>query len=271
MTERAAPQTHVVIVWERALPVLDRILADARRRLVVRDVVRVSWSPERFRRSLSRLYGTALPPDSVKERECGTGPFVVLVVEDEQPRTVARRSQGGWSRVNANLLAAKRRYRRWAAGSYAVHTTLTGAEARKDAMLVLGETLGALRERSWDGEVRERRRDLLGEPTWSSFAELEAALTATVPCIVSHPEAGGPVTVVTDDPWWAIRIVDPTAADGGSDADEPLRRTVVAEIPIGVRVVDARAAGISLPVGAPRSSIRPTLADRIATRVGLRR
>lgn len=263
MTTTAA-ETHLVLVWDRGTRALDRILADARRRFVIHDVVRVTWSPHRFRRNLARLYGTDLPADSDKERECGTGPFVVVVVGDERPRVVARRARDGWAPANAALLAAKRRYRRWAGGAYRVHTTLTRAEATKDAVLVLGEPLPALGERTWDGTVRERRRDLLGDPGWASVDEMRAALAATMPATVGR-EDGSSLEVLTDDPWWAIRIVDPPAAEG-SDPDERLRRPLVGGIEVPVLVRD-RPDGDEGPGWTATGSerIRPRLADRLAT------
>ena len=272
----AAPGTeaHVVVVWEHALHAAGRILADARSRFSVRDVVRVTWSPERFRRNLSRLYGTDLPADSHKERESGTGPFLAIVV-DAGARTVARRHKGGWVAANAELLAAKRRYRRWAGGSYRVHATLSPWEAGKDAVLVLGEPLERLRASGWDGTVRARDRDLLGDPEWTSPDELRAALAAATRCTFPPTAAGGPLEVLTDDAWWAIRIADPPAAEGALDSDVRLRRALVAgrELAVLVRQVDDAdvdpALAGSLPP-APVADVRPTLVDRLAAAARLR-
>lgn len=270
----AGTETHVIIVWESGLHAADRILADARRRFSVRDVVRVTWSPERFRRNLSRLYGTDLPADSDKERESGTGPFLAIVV-DAAARTVARHHRGGWAAANAELLAAKRRYRRWAGGSYRVHATLSPWEAAKDAVLVLGEPLERLRASAWDGSVRARDRDLLGDPEWTGLDELRAALAAATRCTFSPTTAGEPLEVLTDDAWWAIRIADPPAADGVVDPDVRLRRLLVAERELAVLVRQVDDAGVdpglaaSLPP-APAADVRPTLVDRLATAARLR-
>jgi len=270
----ATAETHLVLVWERARPALDRILEDAARRFVVHDVVEVTWRPERFRRSLSRLYGTDLPVDSGKERESGTGPFVVAVVDDEQPRTVARRTQHGWEQANAALLAAKRRYRGWAGGSYRVHTTLTPVETTRDAMLILGESLDALRARTWDGGMRAYGRDLLGDPAWDDLGQLQAGLSATMRCAFPSAGAEGPVEVVTDDAWWAIRIVDPPTAEGRDEPEVRLRRPVVAgsELPVLVHDVadpDADPSWAAL-LPPPDEPGRPTLRDRLETVARLR-
>ena len=263
-------ETHLVVVWDTARPALDRILDDAARRFIVRDVVEVTWRPELFRRSLSRLYGTDLPADSDKERESGTGPFVVVVVDDPQPRTVARKTQQGWSQANAALLAAKRRYRGWSGGSYRVHTTLTPREAVKDAVLILGESPEELHQRTWDGIVRKRRRELLGDPDWTTIDELERALAATTRCAFPRRQLpGGPLEVVTDDAWWAIRIIDPAVAEGRQEPNERLRRPVVAgvEHPVLVRGVTDPDVDPSWSRLLPDADLptSPTLLDRVAT------
>lgn len=272
MSRPVAPETHVVIVWERALPALDRILDDAAQRFGIHDVARVTWSPDRFRRNLVRLYGTTLPADSDKERECGPGPFVAIVVGDERPRVVARRNGGLWEPANASLLQAKRRYRRWAGGSYRVHTTLTPREAEKDAMLVLGEQLKVLGTRSWAGEIRDRPRDLLGEPEWASLEELEAALAATTRCVLLPPEhEGSPTRVVTEDPWWAIRIADPRVADGTLEPGGQLRRPSVAGTKLSLLILDAADPDVGHRlVSAAPARARPTVTDRLATLARLR-
>jgi hypothetical protein len=265
-------ETHLILVWDRARPALDRILDDASRRFTVRDVVEVTWRPEHFRRSLSRLYGTDLPQNSDKERESGTGPFVVVVVDDLRPRTVARKTQWGWAPANAALLEAKRRYRAWAGGSYRVHTTLTPGEATKDAVLILGESPAALHGRMWNGVIRQRGREPLGDPNWTSVHELRTALTATMRC--AFPPRGQPdalFEVITDDAWWAVRIIDPAVAEGRQDPHERLRRPIVAgaELPVLVRDVSDPDADPTwdrlLPHPEPLTI--PTLGDRLAALV----
>ena len=270
------PETHLVLVWARARPVLDRILADAGRRFLVRDVIEVTWRPGTFHRSLTRLYGTDLPAGSDKERECGTGPFVVIAIDDERPRTVARRTQQGWTAANARLLAAKRRYRHWAGGSYRVHTTLSPAETARDTMLLLGETPESLRGQRWDGTVRERRHDLLGDPSWDDVEKLKAALRATMPCAFLPQDAGDmALEVVTDDAWWAIRIVDPPAAESGDGPEARLRRPLVGGVELPVLVHDVAdpdaAPEWSRLLPAPEFRPRPTMLDRISTLARVRR
>lgn len=264
-------ETHVVVVWESATDALDRILEDTARRFAVRDVVRVTWTPERFRANLIRLYGTALPPDSDKERQTGTGPFVAIVVDDDAPTTVARHHGRAWVPANAALLAAKRRYRSWSRGRFNVHTSLTAREATKDLALVLGCTAADV-PFSWSGTVRERVRDLLGDPEWRDVAELESGLAATVSCAFDRPEgAAAGLRVVTDDVWWARRIAEPATATDESDG-ETACRPVVAGRPFPIELVDAQAdpaLARRLPPEPP-SRATPRVSDRLARLLGRR-
>ncbi len=200
---------------------------------------------------------------------------VPRIVVEASPRAAARQVRGGWSAANATLLGAKRRYRRWAGGGYRVHATLTPSEARKDAVLVLGESPDELRERRWDGTIRVRERDLLGDPDWASLDELETALSATVRCAFRRGlDDDHPLEVLTDDSWWAVRIVDPVTAEGAGQ-DIGLRRPSVAGSRSGVLIRDTadpdvdRALASTLPV-AVSTAVRPTLADRLATAARLR-
>lgn len=266
------PETHLVVVWEAAASALDRILADATRRFTVNDVVRVTWTPSLFARNLSRLYGTALPSGSTKERECGTGPFVAIVVTDEHPRHVARRRGASWESANGALLAAKRRYRRWATGSFAVHTTLTPAEATRDVRLLLGRSLDDLARERWSGEVVARERDLLGDPGWESFAELCTGLDATVRARVTPAAGAEPGTILTDDPWWAARIADPRIADAtdGPTGDQTCEPSVAGERMRFV-VLDAAAHGRLAELPPARSTATtPSVRDRAAAVLRLR-
>jgi hypothetical protein len=155
-----------------------------------------------------------------------------------------------------------------------VHTTLTPVETTRDAMLILGEPLDALRARTWDGGLRGYERDLLGDPAWDDLGQLQAGLSATMRCAFPAAGADGPIEIVTDDAWWAIRIVDPPTAEGRDEPEVRLRRPVVAgsELPVLVHDVadlDADPAWAAL-LPAPEEPGRPSLRDRLETVARLR-
>jgi hypothetical protein len=216
-----APEVCVFVIWSTARPWSDAILADLQKRFVIADVVELTWSRERFAHHLTRFYGTALPPDSDKERQCGTDPFLVVVALDLHPRYGIRRTTRGFRRVNVRAAAAKRRYRRLAGGGFAVHGSLDCGEARRDLRLLLGCGPEEMLDRRWDGTVRTLT---VGALEWSSTDELIGAIASATPATLETDD-GLTVVVQTDDPWWAAVIA-------GGDAPEPYTREAQLEIPI---------------------------------------
>jgi len=186
-------------------------MADIGDRFAVADVIEVTWTPAAFSRRLTRLYGEALPPDSDKERVCGSGPFLVVVAVDERPRYGLRRTTRGLRRVNVRAAAAKRRYRRWAGGGFRVHGSIDRAEAERDLRLLLGIGGESLRSRRWNGTIR---RVVDGDVRWEGVDELVAAIDSATPTSLSA-ESEARVVLTSEDVWWAVVIAggDPPAAD----------------------------------------------------------
>jgi hypothetical protein len=219
------PEVCVFVIWSTARRFSDAILDDLQKRFVVVDVVELTWSRERFTHHLTRFYGTALPPDSDKERQCGTDPFLVIVALDLHPRYGIRRTTGGFRRVNVRAAAAKRRYRRLAGGGFAVHGSLDAGEARRDLRLLLGLDPADMLDRRWDGTVRSVS---VGALEWSSTDELIGAIGSAAPATLESDD-GSTVVVQTDDPWWAAVIA-------GGEPPEPYTREAQLEVPIEGRM-----------------------------------
>ena len=117
-------EPYVFILWSQARREERRILADLHARFAVLDMVEVVWTQgDTFARSLTRMYGSALPPGSDKELHCGDGPFLVVVVEDSHPRRRPRRTNHGVRLLNSAVIDARQRYRNWTGGGYRVHAS----------------------------------------------------------------------------------------------------------------------------------------------------
>ena len=205
-----SPEACVFVVWEAARHREEAILADLGRRFTIADVVEMTWAPAAFSRRLTRLYGEALPPGSDKERECGAGPFLVVVAVDTRPRYGLRWTTRGPRRVNVRAAAAKRRYRRWASGGFRVHGSVDRGEAERDLRLLLGIGGESVVSRRWDGTVRSVEED---EVRWGGVHELVAALASATPTSLIADD-GARLVVASDDVWWAAVIAggDPPAA-----------------------------------------------------------
>jgi hypothetical protein len=197
-------EVHLFIVWSSARGEEQVILRDLSSRYRVLDLIEVSWTPESFRSNLRCLYGTDLPPNSDKERESGTGPFLVVVVED-------LREDAGRQR-----LADRQRYRAMTGGGYRVHASADTEEAARDLVLLFGrrpaDFLGGT------GPVdppRQHRGDVIGAHGWRDLEELLLALEVTSGCRVLPSSNGVDATIEVDDLWWAREVLRaPVLVDG---------------------------------------------------------
>jgi ABC-type polysaccharide/polyol phosphate export permease len=227
----AASEVHVFVLWSNARPLQDRILADLGRRFTVLDVTELAWQADRFSESLTCFYGTALPPGSDKERTCGTGPPLAIVVEDRDPRYGLRRTTRGLARVNVRTFGAKRRYRRWTGGSHRVHATQDQREAERDLYLLVGRRPSSYATTSWDGSIRTEPGELFGADGWGSVGELCTAFELSLPYVLlgdaallkGREEEAERLVVLADERWEPAMVARGMPLD---DADDTRRRLV---------------------------------------------
>ena len=100
-------EIHIVIIWEKGLNKLDSILYDLKNTFQVIDVRRVKWSQDYFSNNLSRFYGQNLPEKSFKEKHCGTGSFIAIIVNQKEPLYEKRKTSRGFCLVNSLLFDKK--------------------------------------------------------------------------------------------------------------------------------------------------------------------
>ena len=200
---------YLFLLWSHARPEEDRILRDIAAHFTIVDLVEVVWSrDETFAHSLSRMYGDDLPPNSAKEVHCGTGPFLVVLVEDPHPRFRLRRTNRGVRLLNSAVFDARLRYREWTGGGHRVHASVSVAETRRNLALIFGRRFEDFdRHRFRLGEsVRRVDADLVGTNGWDSWAELRIALEAHGGRLARRTSSSEHATVVARDVWWAKLI-----------------------------------------------------------------
>ena len=130
MSDTPRPELHLFVIWSSALPLADRMLADMARRLEI--VWRHEFPIEgRARDFYRRFYAHMRLDGKRKEKSCGKGPYLLVVVRDPVPEYV--NSPSG-NTVNRTMLELKARYREWALRGYRVHGTLTREEFARDIM-----------------------------------------------------------------------------------------------------------------------------------------
>ena len=77
---------QLFMLWNNGRRLEKQILADINSRYEIVGICEFFWPPRHFARNLARFYGKNLRKGAKKIRECGTGPFLVIVVRDPAPQ-----------------------------------------------------------------------------------------------------------------------------------------------------------------------------------------
>ena len=136
MSDTLRPELHLFVIWSSAMPLADRMLADMARRLEI--VWRREFPIEgRARDFYRRFYAHMRLDGKRKEKSCGKGPYLLVVVRDSNPEYV--KAPSGIA-VNRTMWDLKSRYREWARRGYRVHGTLTREEFARDIEVLTGHS-----------------------------------------------------------------------------------------------------------------------------------
>lgn len=176
-------ELHLFIIWNKGRYKQDEILNDIQSTLTIVDVVEVNWTETKVENNYSRFYGLKLKEKGSKIRECGTGPFLLITVFDENPHYEYVETSRGHERVNTNIFALKQKYRQWTGGGHKIHSTNSIAEINHDLTLIIGENAADYmkrRKEAWNKEISSISQDLVGADGWNSLKEIFYVLNNTV-------------------------------------------------------------------------------------------
>ena len=165
-------EIHIVLIWEKGLNKLDHILYDLKNSFRILKVVEMEWSPSYFSSNLSRFYGEKLPDRSFKEKHCGKGPFVCVILEDLNPVYEERKTSKGISLVNKSLFDKKELYRNWTGGGHKVHGSNNLEEAAHDMLFLFNKSMQDYVAKDWDGNMTKIQADIVGYDGWEDFDSL---------------------------------------------------------------------------------------------------
>ncbi|WP_432408877.1 hypothetical protein [Wukongibacter sp. M2B1] len=180
-------ELHLFILWEKSKAHWDRILNDIRKKFKIVKVFKNYWSQEHFATNLTRFYGRNLPPESNKEKHCGAGPFMLVIIKDKNPKYDERKTSKGTKKVNVNIFDAKMLYRKWTGGGHKIHATNSTTETNHDLALLLdtdSKSFFSKYNKEWDGVIADIHMDLVGTKGWKSMKQLLTILNATIDYVI---------------------------------------------------------------------------------------
>ena len=175
-------ELHLIVLWQNARYKQKEILDDIKSQVKILEVIEIEWSPENVASNFTRFYGVKLPNRSFKEKECGRGKFLTVVVKDQNPVYDYVETSRGFEYINKHLFELKEKYRSWTRGGHKIHTTNTPAETNHDITLLLGVNYNDYLKTapvSWDGSFKQIKRDITGCNGWKDIKEFFYVLNAT--------------------------------------------------------------------------------------------
>lgn len=188
---KSCPELHLILLWQNARYKEREILEDISKNLNIIDCYNITWSSDKVAENFTRFYGEKLDNGSFKEKECGTGSFLLITVLDNSPAYEFVETSRGFEYVNINLFSLKTKYREWTNGGHKIHTTNSPQETNHDITLLLGTNYDDYmsEKNKWDGTIKNIHRDLTGSNGWKNLKELFYTLNATVNyCVLRNYE-----------------------------------------------------------------------------------
>ncbi len=123
-------ETNIFIIWQNGRYLERDIIADISSKFELQQIFELSWPKSDFHYNLAKFYGKSLPKGCKKEKECGCGDFLVVVVRDHHPQY-----EGG---KNKNMKDAKALYRRMYNGQNFLHCSDTQQEGLDNLAYLTG-------------------------------------------------------------------------------------------------------------------------------------
>ena len=146
------PEKYIFIIWNSALFCKNRILNDLSDSFVIEKIIPIKWKKENYEDNLKALYGSKAPNTKSKADVLRRDVFYLVIIEDDKPKYEMRKTYNGKENVNSKVYDKKQLYRRWTAGNFRVHCSLTQKETTHDLTVLFGPDFQETIEQ-YEGEV----------------------------------------------------------------------------------------------------------------------
>ena len=208
-----SPSLYLFIIWEKSRQKTDAIFTDMKHKFVIRDVYEITWNKSQFINNLTRFYGTPKAAEQ-KANFLGTGPFLLVIVSDSNPKFIELNTDKDFEIINKNILDSKTLYRKWVGIDFAVHSSISKKESNHNLTLFFGkheEDFEKDLPKKWDGIIKKSKLELTGSRGWKNMMQLFYVLNGmryvilrnfeNLPSIINQKD----IDILTEQP--TIRLV----------------------------------------------------------------
>lgn len=173
--EKREKELQLFMIWQNGRKFEEKIINDIATKYEIIRIFEINWPEDQFARNLSRFYGKRIPKGHKKEKECGTGGFLLIVTYDHNPNYCLddRHPVEG---CNSNAVHDKYAYRKLFGGGWLVHASDNLSEMKENLLFLLGLTPEEFIKKyplPWDGKYIILKQDMIGAKGLRNTSDLE--------------------------------------------------------------------------------------------------
>lgn len=180
-------ETHLFILWNKALEDTGKIIAGIEKEFSVLSVDDIYWDNKKFFTNFCRFYTNSKAIIFWKLLHCGRSPFRLIIVRDDKPEYTERKTNAGVELVNTHMFDCKKRFRSMLKNGHLIHGSNSVAEFTCNYMMLTGTPPPFQKFESmakWNGEIGKITPVVPGEKPWKDLAELFDFLREFKPFLV---------------------------------------------------------------------------------------
>jgi serine/threonine protein kinase len=199
-------ELHLFIIWAKGRYKEKEIVSSINKEFQIVEKYLVNWDKNLFGKNLTSFYGANLPPNSKKEKHCGSGEFLLLTFYDNKPKYGFIETGRGTEKVNLNVFLAKEKFRNWTGGGHKIHSTNSIQETNHNLTLLLGKNYYDYEKliknknlKQKKNETRRISRNIEGLNGWKNLEQLLYVMNSTIEYVVLRNFENMPKNHILED------------------------------------------------------------------------
>ena len=178
---KSKSEYHIFIIWSNAQQYEQELLTDIGKDITLIKSMEINWPNNEFDSFLTRFYGDSLKRVNRKIKECGRGPFTLIIVKDCNPIYQVRNTSSSPKVVNSNIFDLKIKYRKMTNAGHLIHGSDDFKEASFQYKLLTGEDISEVENLK---DIQLLERPIIGFKGWDTLDDIWRTLSGDVDYVV---------------------------------------------------------------------------------------